>query len=142
MPVRVCCAWHRPKMRSLDRCHDQTDSGVACQADRRLPKPFCGTRLRSTSFVTMTDDEVFRRRLRLVRTRNRSITPWSLWQNGIVEQMIGSICRGCLDYVIVWSEVHLRRPQIDYAAYNNSARSGRGLRKMLPTVGLLSAASA
>jgi len=33
----------------------------------------------------------------------------SPWQNAYVERVIGSICRECLDYIVIINERHLRR---------------------------------
>jgi len=41
----------------------------------------------------------------------------SLWQNGHVERLIGSIRRECLDHMIVLGEAHLRGVLKSYAAY-------------------------
>jgi transposase InsO family protein len=43
--------------------------------------------------------------------------PGSPWQNGIVERLIGSIQRECVDHIIVLGETHLRRVVKSYADY-------------------------
>lgn len=45
--------------------------------------------------------------------------PRSPWQNGNVEQLIGSIHRDGVDHMIVRNGVHLRRILIAYAGYYN-----------------------
>jgi Integrase core domain len=57
---------------------------------------------------------VVTRRLRAMRIRDKPIAPASPWQNGFAEQLIGSIRRECLDHIIVFSEVQLRRILISY----------------------------
>src|SRR5712664_2570907 len=65
---------------------------------------------------------VVTRRLRAMGIRDRPITPASPWQNGVVERLIGSIRRECLDHVIVLGEAHLRRILKNYARYYNETR--------------------
>ncbi len=76
--------------------------------------------------------EVFTRRLRAMGIRDRLISPRSPWQNGYVERVIGSIRRECLDHVIIWSEVHLRRVLREYTLYYNATRTHLGLDKDAP----------
>jgi transposase InsO family protein len=59
------------------------------------------------------------------------------WQNAYVERLIGSIRRECLDHMIVFGEVHLRRilrgyAAYYYAAYYNVSRTHRSLSKDAP----------
>jgi Integrase core domain len=56
------------------------------------------------------------RRLRAMGIRDRPIAPASPWQNGVVERLIGSIRRECVDHIIVLGEAHLRRILKSYAA--------------------------
>jgi transposase InsO family protein len=72
------------------------------------------------------------RRLRAMGIRDKPIAPASPWQNGFAERIIGSIRRECLDYVIVFSEAHLRRILKSYADYYNSVRTHRSLHKDTP----------
>jgi transposase InsO family protein len=74
----------------------------------------------------------FRRRLRAMGIRDRPIAPGSPWQNGILERLIGSIRRECLDHVLIFSEVHLRRVLREYAGYYNTDRTRRSLKKDAP----------
>ena len=53
-------------------------------------------------------------------------------QYGFAERLIRSIRRECLHHIIVWGEGHLRRNLISYAAYYNSVRTHRSLRKDAP----------
>jgi Integrase core domain len=75
---------------------------------------------------------VVTRRLRAIGIRDKPIAPVSPWQNGFAERLIGSIRRECLDHIIVTGEAHLRRIPISYAAYYNSVRTHRSLRKDAP----------
>ena len=72
------------------------------------------------------------RRLRAMGIRDKPIAPGSPWQNGFAERLIGSICRECVDHVIVLGEAHLRRILTEYAAYYNELRTYRSLGKDAP----------
>ena len=52
---------------------------------------------------------VVTRRLRAMGIRDKPTAPASPWQNGVVERLIGSIRRECVDHIIVLGEVHLRQ---------------------------------
>src|SRR5258706_9037042 len=65
--------------------------------------------------------DVFIRRLRAMRIRDRPTAPRSPWQNGYCERAIGSIRRECLDHVVVFGELHLRHLMRSYATYYNRA---------------------
>ncbi len=71
----------------------------------------------------------FRTRLSAMGIRDRPIAPGSPWQNGIVERLIGSIRRECLDHILVFGEAHLRRILREYGRYYNEARTHRSLNK-------------
>ena len=58
--------------------------------------------------------------------------PRSPWQNPLVERMIGSIRRECLDHVIVLDERHLRRILRKYVDYYHSCRTHLSLEKDAP----------
>jgi transposase InsO family protein len=58
--------------------------------------------------------------------------PRSPWQNAYVERLIGSIRRECLDYVIVFNEVGLRRVLASYVAYYTRSRTHLALAKDSP----------
>ena len=72
---------------------------------------------------------VVTRRLRAMGIRDKPIAPASPWQNGVVERLIGSIRRECVDHVIVLGEAHSRRTLKSYAAYYNCFRTHRSLNK-------------
>ena len=60
------------------------------------------------------------------------ISPGSPWQNGIAERVIGTLRRECLDRMLIFSEVHLRRVLFAYAAYYNQTRTHLALQKDAP----------
>ena len=64
--------------------------------------------------------------------RDRPISPGSPWQNGVAERLIGTLRRECLDQMVIFGEVHLRRILSDYAAYYNQTRTHRALQKDAP----------
>jgi transposase InsO family protein len=72
---------------------------------------------------------VVTRRLRAMGIRDKPIAPASPWQNGVVERLIGSIRRECVDHIIGLGEMHLRRVLRSYADYYNSVRTHRSLNK-------------
>src|SRR5258706_343791 len=72
------------------------------------------------------------RRLRSMGIRDKPTAPASPWQNGFAERLIGSIRRECVDHIIVFGEVHLRRVLKSYADYYNSVRTHRSLNKDAP----------
>jgi transposase InsO family protein len=53
--------------------------------------------------------EIFLRRVRSIRIRDRPTSPRSSWQNACAERLIGSIRRECIDHVVVFGERHLRQ---------------------------------
>jgi transposase InsO family protein len=60
------------------------------------------------------------------------IAPRSPWQNPLVERLIGSLRRECLDHVIVLNEQHLRRRLTDYLNYYHRHRPHRSLEQDCP----------
>jgi transposase InsO family protein len=75
---------------------------------------------------------VVRRRLRSMGIRDRPISAASPWQNCFAERLIGSIRRECVDHLVVFGEMHLRRILRSYAWYYNEARTHRSLNKDAP----------
>ena len=82
---------------------------------------------------------VITRRLRAMGIRDRPTAPASPWQNGVVERLIESIRRECVDHIIVLGEVHLRRILKSYARYYNEVRTHRSLNKDAPSLARCSA---
>ena len=77
--------------------------------------------------------QVFRRRLGAMGIRDRPTAPRSPWQIAYVERLIGSVRRECLDHLIVFGEVHLRRVLTAYADYYNRTRTHLSLNKDAPS---------
>jgi transposase InsO family protein len=76
--------------------------------------------------------QVFTARVRAMGIRDRPISPGSPWQNGVAERLIGTLRRECLDHIVVFGEVHLRRILSAYAAYYNKTRTHLALSKDAP----------
>jgi hypothetical protein len=64
----------------------------------------------------------FRQRVTGMRIREVLTAAHSLWQNPVVERLIGSGRRECLDHVLVLNERHLRRILTRYFAYYHRGR--------------------
>jgi transposase InsO family protein len=64
--------------------------------------------------------------------RDRPIAPHCPRQNAYAERVIGSIRRECLDHLIVFNEVHLRRVLVAYMDYYNQTRTHLTLAKDTP----------
>ena len=75
---------------------------------------------------------VFTARMRAMGIRDRPISPGLPWQNGCAERLIGTLRRECLNQVVIFSEMHLRRILSAYAAYYNQARPHLALQKDAP----------
>jgi len=60
------------------------------------------------------------------------IAPGSPWQSPLVERLIGSIRRECLDHVLVLHARHLHRVLCDYFDYFHRHRPHRGLDQDCP----------
>jgi putative transposase len=74
----------------------------------------------------------FRDRVRAMNIEEVVTAPRSPWQNPYVERIIGSIRRKCLDYVIIFSEAHLRRVLSSYFRYYHKSRTHIALDKDCP----------
>jgi transposase InsO family protein len=68
-------------------------------------------------------------RIRAMEIRDQPTAPRSPWQNGHVERLIGSIRRECLDHLVVFDEVQLRRVLRNYASYYRQVRTHLSLDK-------------
>ena len=76
---------------------------------------------------------VFTSRVRAMGIRDRPVSLASPWQNGCAERLIGTLRRECLDQVVIFSEMHLRRVLSAYASYYNQARTHLALQKDAPS---------
>jgi integrase-like protein len=74
----------------------------------------------------------FVRRIQGLGMEQKLIAPRSPWQNPVVERLIGSIRRECLDHIIVFSEEPLRRILTDYLSYYHRHRTHRSLEQDCP----------
>ena len=59
----------------------------------------------------------------------RPISPGSPWQNGIAERLIGTVRRECLDHILIFGELQLRRVLASYAACYNQTRTHLALQR-------------
>jgi transposase InsO family protein len=66
------------------------------------------------------------------RSARSSTAPRAPWQNPLVERLIGSIRRECLDHVLILNEAHLRRLLSGYIAYYNTTRPHQALDNHCP----------
>ena len=71
-------------------------------------------------------------RIRAMGIRDHPTAPRSLWQNGHVERLIGSIRRESLGHLLVFDEAQLRRVLRNYASYYNQVRTHLSLDKNAP----------
>jgi transposase InsO family protein len=74
----------------------------------------------------------FVRRVEGLGLKQKLIAPRSPWQNPVVERLIGSIRRECLDQVIILNGPHLRQILSDYLAYYHQHRPHRSLDQDCP----------
>jgi putative transposase len=74
----------------------------------------------------------FRDQVRDMGIREVLSAPRSPWQRAYVERVIGSIPRECLDHLIVFNEVSLRRTLRSYFAYYHKSRTHLSLAKDSP----------
>ena len=72
------------------------------------------------------------KRLAAMGIRDHPTAARSPWQNGHAERLIGSIRRECLDHIVVFGEVHLRRILGAYTGYYNELRTHLSLDKDSP----------
>ena len=74
----------------------------------------------------------FENRIRNMGIEEVVIAPRSPWKNPLVERLIGSIRRECLDHVVVLNEAHLRRILNAYFAYYHESRTHLSLDRNAP----------
>jgi hypothetical protein len=74
----------------------------------------------------------FVRRVESLGIKQVLISVRSPWQNPYVERVIGSIRRGCLDHLIVFSEQNLRRVLNEYFQYYHQSLTHLGLEQDCP----------
>ncbi|MFH1144019.1 MAG: integrase core domain-containing protein [Candidatus Eisenbacteria bacterium] len=76
--------------------------------------------------------EHFCRRVRNIGIEEVVIAARAPWQNPFVERVVGSICRECLDHVIVVNERHLKRVLARYFDYYHRWRCHQSLEMDCP----------
>jgi putative transposase len=74
----------------------------------------------------------FRQRMKGMRIVEVLTAAHSPWQNPLVERLIGSVRRECLNHVLVLSERYLRRILTRYFAYYHRPRTHLSLDKDAP----------
>ena len=74
----------------------------------------------------------FVRRVEGLGLEPKLIAARSPWQNPMVERLIGSLRRECLDHVILFNQEHLRRMLTDYLSYYHRHRTHRSLEQDCP----------
>jgi len=72
-------------------------------------------------------EQSFQQFLSRINIKSKSITPYSPWQNGICERLIGIIRRDLLDHVIPLNQNHLERLLAEYVHYYNNVRTHQAL---------------
>jgi len=75
---------------------------------------------------------IFRDRMRSLDMQEVLTAPRSPWQNPYVERLVGSIRRECLNHVIIFDELHLKRLLHAYFSYYHLARIHLSLGKQCP----------
>ncbi len=65
----------------------------------------------------------FKNRVKNMDFKEVATAPGSPWQNAYAERVIGSMRRECLDHVIVFNEIHLKRILSDYFSYYHKWRT-------------------
>jgi transposase InsO family protein len=76
--------------------------------------------------------QTFRRRVRAMGIRDRPISPRSPWPNPYAERLMGTLRRHCLDHVLIFGALHLRRILTAYSRYYNETRTHLSLAKDAP----------
>jgi putative transposase len=76
--------------------------------------------------------DVFRQRVKGMKIEEVLTAARSPWQNPVVERLIGSIRRECLNHVLVLSERHLRNTLTGYFSYYHRTRTHLSLTKDSP----------
>lgn len=75
----------------------------------------------------MFKDKLFQQFLSRINIKSKCITPYSPWQNGICERLVGIVRRDLLDHIIPLNQCHLERLLSEYAHYYNNVRTHQTL---------------
>jgi putative transposase len=128
--VLIVLAHHRRRVLHFNVTEHPTATWTAQQMVDAFPEDS------APSYLLRDRDSVYdhlsQHRLRGMRIREVLTAPHSPWQNPVVERLIGSIRRECLDHVLVLSERHLRRILTRYLAYYHRERTHLALDKDAP----------
>ena len=82
---------------------------------------------RDSKFATASDDVFAGNGTRVIRTPARS--PQA---NSFAERFVGTVCRECLDHVLILGEQHLRSVLAQYARHYDGHRPDQGLQQEPP----------
>ena len=77
-------------------------------------------------------DKAFQEFLINIGIKSKSIAPYSPWQNGICERLVGIVRRDLLDYIIPLNEKHLEHLLAEYVQYYNNVRTHQSLNGETP----------
>jgi transposase InsO family protein len=69
------------------------------------------------------------KRVKAVGIEEVLIAPRSPWPNPFCERLVGSMCRECLDHMIVLNEDHLRQMLRSYFQYYHDSRTHQSLER-------------
>jgi len=72
-------------------------------------------------------NKLFQKFLSSVGIKSKRITPYSPWQNGICERLIGTVRRELFDHIIPLSQRHLEGLLAEYVDYYNHTRTHQTL---------------
>jgi len=72
-------------------------------------------------------DKSFQDFLSRINISSKSITPYSPWQNGICERLVGIVRRDLLDHIIPLNQRHLEQLLSEYVHYYNNVRAHQTL---------------
>src|SRR6266403_2036372 len=119
--VLVVLAHHRRRVIHFNVTEHPTSQWTAQQIVDAFPNDT------APSYLLRDRDQVygehFRHRVKGLRIEEVLTTPHSPWQNPVVERLIGSVRRDCLDHIVVLGERHLRRTLTVYFDYYHRSRT-------------------
>jgi putative transposase len=117
----IVLSHHRRRVIHFEVTQNPTQTWLARQITEVFPwdtAPRYLLRDRDTSYGIF-----FQNRVRAMGIEEVLTAPRSPWQNPYVERIIGSIRRDCLDHVIIFNEMHLRRVLSCYFRYYHRSRT-------------------
>jgi putative transposase len=126
----IVLSHHRRRVIHFEVTQNPTQTWLARQITEAFPwdtAPRYLLRDRDTSYGIF-----FQNRVRAMGIEEVLTAPRSPWQNPYVERIIGSIRRDCLDHVIIFNEMHLRRVLSCYFRYYHRSRTHLSLNKDCP----------